>query len=176
LFSRWSVSYRGIGRFGKFLLAAFLAFALLISVAFWRVEWERLVFEGNFRIYYVLDRIVLATLALFVVLTWLFFRNYPVAIAPNVVRHTYISAIYFVGTALCLLAFTLNGLKVIAWANLGVVIVTAACFGAWAIFLTRKGQVRPPVQQVSLEDRERIERINQELLVFMGNFPKNNRP
>jgi hypothetical protein len=175
LFSRWTRSYTGIGRFGKLLLAALLGIALVVSVCIWRVEWEALVFRANFRIYYILNRVVYGTLGLFVLGTWLFFRNYPVAIAPNVVRHTYIAMVYFVGCALCQLVFTLNGRKSVPLANLAGVTITVGSFASWALLLTRKGQVAPPLQQVSPEDRERIERINEELLVFMGNVPKSGR-
>jgi hypothetical protein len=175
LFSRWTRSYRGIGRFGKFLLAVLLTGALLISVACWRTEWAALVFRENYRIYYILNRIFWATLALFVVGAWLFFRNYPVPVAPNVVRHTHVAVVYFVVSALGLLVFTLNGLKVVAQANLVIVMATAGCFCAWAVLLTREGQIAPPAQRVSVADRERIEKINQDLLVFMGDFRKPDR-
>ena len=149
--------------------------AILISIAFWHAEWEALIFARDFRIYYILDRMVWVTLALFVVGTWLFFRNYPVAIAPNVVRHTYIAAVYFGVTGMCHLAFTLVGIRIMGAINLVIVIVAPTCFTAWAILLTRTGQITPSKQQVSLEDTKRIERINDELLVFMGNVPKHDR-
>lgn len=168
LFSQWTRSYRGIGRFGKILMATLLVGAILLSIAFWPVEWKALVFAQNFRIFYILNRVVFAALALFVVGTWCFFRNYPVAIAPNVVYHTRIAAAYFTANAVSELVFTLNGMSVLAQVNLALVTITASCFTAWAIMLTRKGQIAPPAQQVPLEDRERIERLNQELLVFMA--------
>jgi hypothetical protein len=172
LFSWWTKSYKGIGRFGKILLTIFLTGAVLVSMTFYHAEWEALVFAGNFKIYYILNRIVWVTLALFVLGTWLFFRNYPVAIAPNVIRHTQISVVYFAVNALSYLTFTLNGLKVVTLINFAIVTCTTGCFFAWAVLLTRKAQARPPQQQVSLEDKTRIEQINQDLLVFMGNFPK----
>ncbi len=175
LFSWWTRSYQGIGRFGKLLLGTLLLVALVVSVALWHVEWEALVFRQNFRIYYILNRVVWGTLGLFVLGTWLFFRNYPVAIPPDVVHHTRIALVYFVGNALCELAFTMNGLRVVSIANLAIVLVTTGSFVSWAVVLTRRGQVTPEVQQVPLDDRERIERINHDLLVFMGNFPKNGR-
>jgi len=178
LFSRWSESYPGIGRFGKLLLTGILTIAVLVSIAFWNADWEALVFTRNFRIYYILDRIAWVTLALFVVCTWLFFRNYPVPIAPNVVRSTYIAMVYFVVNALSEWTFTLKGMygpAVVAPVNLMIVTSTTVCFAAWAILLTRRGEVPPPSRHVSLADRQRIERINDELLVFMGNAPKRDR-
>jgi hypothetical protein len=175
LFSRWSRSYKGIGRFGRLLLAVLLAVGLAISMAFWPMEWKALVFAQNFRVYYILDRVVWVTLALFVLGMWLFFRNYPVVIAPNVTRHAYIALLYFLPNALSYLLFTLYGRAVVAQINLAIVLSTTASFCAWAVLLTRKGQIVPAAQRVSAEDRDRIERINQELLVFMGDFPKNNR-
>jgi hypothetical protein len=172
LFSRWTRSYRGIGRFGKYLLVILLAGALLVSVACWHAEWAALVFAHNFRIYYLLNRVVFGALALFTVGTWLFFRSYPVAIAPNVFRHTHIAVVYFVTSAASLLVFTLNGLRVIRTINLLIVVISAACFCAWAILMTRRGEVTPMTQRISVEDKDRIEHLNAELLAFMGNFPK----
>ena len=175
LFSLWSKSYVGIGRFGKFLLAALLAGALLLSLLFGFAEWKALVFSHDFRVYYMMDRVIWGTLALFVLGIWQFFRKYPVSIAPNVVRHTHIAVVYFVVGAICLLLFTLNGVKVVAWANIAIVISSASCYCAWAVLLTRRGQVLTPMQQISQQDKERIERINKELLVFMREVPKNGR-
>jgi len=176
LFSRWSESYAGIGRFGRLLFTVILVSSVLISVATWRVEWEKLIFAHNFRIYYIQERIVWGTLAFFVMGTWLFFRNYPVTIAPNVLRHTYVSLVYFTGTALCLLAFTLTGLTYVAPINLTKMIIGAGSFIAWAILLTRKGEIKPKIERVSPQDKIRIEKINQDLLTFMGNFPKTGPP
>jgi hypothetical protein len=178
LFSRWTRCYRGIGRFGKLLMVFLLVSALLISMAFWPTEWEALVFAYNFRIVYVLNRVIWVTLAVFVVGTWLFFRNYPVSIAPNVIRHTYVSVVYFSVVALSEWVFTLKGLKGLAfvgWINLSIVTVSMGCYCAWAFLLTRQGQTVTQMQAVSVEDAQRIERINHELLVFMGDFPKNGR-
>jgi hypothetical protein len=172
LFSHWSRSYKGIGRFGKLLMAALLLGALGISFAFWPVEWKALVFAHSFRIYYFLNRIVWVALALFVIGTWRFFRNYPVAIAPNVVRSTYIAAVYFGLNGLSQLIFTMNGHAVVPYINIVIVTASMACYCSWAVLMTRRGQEIPPTQRISPSDAERIERINQELLVFMGEFPK----
>ncbi len=171
LFSRWTRSYKGIGRFGKLLLAVLLLGALVLSMAFCPMEWKALVFAGDTRIYYILHRIVWGTLAIFVISTWLFFRNYPVAIAPNVIRHNHVAAVYFALGALSSWAFTLNGLKVIAWVNLSMVAISLACYLAWAIRLTRKGRIPIMPPHVTIEDKARIERVNQELLGFMRRFP-----
>jgi len=176
LFSRWSASYQGIGRFGRLLFTVILVSSVLISLATWRVEWEKLIFAHNFRIYYIQERIVWGTLSIFVFGTWLFFRNYPVAIPPNVLRHTYVSMVYFTGTALCLLAFTMTGLTFLAPINLTKMIIGAGSFIAWAILLTRKGEIMPKIQRVSQEDKMRIEKINQDLLTFMEKFPKGGPP
>jgi len=171
LFSRWTRSYRGIGRFGKFLLAGLLAGALIVSIAFSWGEWKALVFAGELRIYFLLNRVTWATLGLFIVFTWLFFRNYPVAVAPNVGRHTRIAAFYYVTVALSEFAFNLTGLKVGAWLNLSLVTISLGCFSAWALLLTRKGQIVPQQQVISTTDKERIEKVNRELLVLMRKFP-----
>src|ERR1051325_296293 len=168
LFSRWTRNYRGIGRFGKILLGALLTLALIISVVWCRAEWQVLGFAGVYRFYYILNRVVWVTLASFVVAAWLFFRNYTVPLAPNVLRYTHIAVVYFAVTALSLMTFTLNGLKVEGPINLLTVLVAAGCFGAWAVRLTAKGQIAPPREVVSIQDRQNIERINRELLVFMG--------
>jgi hypothetical protein len=173
LFARWTRSYPGIGRFGKYLLTVLLAVASLVSLAFMHAEWQVPGFARGSQFYYILDRVVWGILALFVAGMWVFFRNYPVAIAPNVVRHTLVSMVYFAVGAFSMLIFTLNGSKVAPEINLSIVVSTMGCFCAWAVLLTRRGQVTPPVQFISKLDRDRIEKLNQELLGFMGDFPKN---
>jgi hypothetical protein len=172
LFSKWTRSYPGIGRFGRFLLGALILVAVLISLVWCPFEWKSLVFDDALRIYYILDRVVSLALAVFMLSVWLFFRNYPAAVAPNVVRHTHVTVIYFAISGLNVLAFTLNGLKVGALVNLSIVAVTVGCFGAWAFLLTRKGEDRASLPTVSPEDAIRIEKVNQELLILMKNFPK----
>jgi len=171
LFSRWTRSYVGIGRFGKLLMAALLVIALTISVAFWPVEWKGLVFRQDYRVFYILNRAIWVQLALFLMGTWFFFRNYPVSIASNVARYTYIAVVYFSLNALSELTFTINGLKFMSYVNLTNVTSTTACFFAWAVFLARRGQEPVAIKRVSQKDTERIERINRELLVFMGTVP-----
>lgn len=168
LFSRWTRSYKGIGRFGKLLLVVLLAASILLSAALWHSEWKALDFARNFRIYYILNRVIFGALALFVVGMWWFFRRHPVATAANVVRHTQISMVYFAGAAVGFLSFTMMGLNAVRVANLGLMVLTTVSFCAWAALLSRTGQIAPAVQRVSPEDRQRIERINQELLNLMG--------
>jgi hypothetical protein len=171
LFSKWTRSYRGIGRFGRFLFGVLISIALIVSLIFFPLEWKALFFAHDFRIYYIFTRVLMATLALFMLLVWLFFRNYPEAVAPNVVRHSHITVTCLGVNALSVLALTLNGLKVIAWVNLVIVAVSAGCFSAWAIFLTRKGEERQSVPTMPIEDVARIEQVNEELLGLMKGFP-----
>jgi hypothetical protein len=171
LFSKWTRSYPGIGRFGRYLFGALITAALLISLIGWSFEWKALVFAHDFRIYYILNRVLMATLALFTLLMWLFFRNYPAAVAPNAVRHTHITLAYLGTNALSQLAFTLNGLKVNAAVNLLLVVATFACFSTWAVFLTRKGEERDLVPVMEPEEVARIEQVNRELLGLMKKLP-----
>jgi hypothetical protein len=171
LFSKWTRSYPGIGRFGRFLFGALVSVALLVSLISWPFEWKALVLAHDVRISYILNRVLLGTLALFTLLVWLFFRNYPAAVAPNVVRHTHITMAFFAINALSWLALTLSGLKMAARVNLSIVVATFGCFSAWAILLTRKGEARESIPAMPLEDITRIERVNRELLDLMKNLP-----
>jgi hypothetical protein len=171
LFSKWTRSYPGIGRFGRYLFGVLVTVALLVSMIGWTFEWRALVFAHDFRIYYILNRVLMATLAVFTLLVWLFFRNYPAAVAPNALRHTQITVTYLATNALSQLAFTLNGLKVNAAVNLLIVVATFACFSAWAVFLTRKGEVRSTVPAMEPAEVARIEQVNRELLGLMKKLP-----
>jgi hypothetical protein len=171
LFSKWTSSYQGIGRFGKYLFGATISIALLVSVFLSRLEWEKLFFKHDFQIYYVLTRILMATLAIFIVLIWLFFRHFPESVAPNMVLHTRITAVYFVVNALSYLTLTLGGQKLVGQANLAIVLAAFLCFSGWAVFLTRKGEIRGILPQMGKEEAARIARVNQELLGLMKNFP-----
>ena len=57
--------------------------ALVVSLICWPFEWKSLVFAHDFRIYYILNRVLMAAFALFILLVWLFFRNYPSAVVPT---------------------------------------------------------------------------------------------
>jgi hypothetical protein len=171
LFSKWTRSYRGIGRFGRALFGGLIFVALLASLVLYAFEWKALFFDRDFRIYYILTRIVMATLALFIFLVWLFFRNYHAAVAPNVLRHTRTTVTYFAVNALSYLMLTLIGPKVVPLVNLLIVLAATGCFSAWAVFLTRKGEEREAIPLMEPEEIARIERVNQELLGLMKNFP-----
>jgi hypothetical protein len=171
LFSKWTRSYPGIGRFGRLLFGALISAALVISLVSWPLEWKALVVAHDVRIYFILNRVLMVALALFIVSIWLFFRNYPAPVAPNVVRHTCIAVIFFATNALSWLALTLGGLRMGALLNLTIVLAAFTCFSAWALLLTRKGEERAAIPILASEEVARIERVNQELLGLMKNFP-----
>ena len=102
---------------------------------------------------------------------WLFFRNYPAAVAPNVVRHTQITVAYFAANSLSQLAFNLNGPKLAAQVNLSLVLISAGGFAAWAILLTRDGEKKESISVMNTEEIAKTERLNQELLAFIKNLP-----
>jgi hypothetical protein len=167
LFSKWTRCYRGIGRFGQFFLGTLIFIALLISLISWPIEWKALVLYHDTRIYYMLTRVFMATLALFTLSVWLFFRNYPAPVPPNVVRHTHVTTIYLASMALSWLAFNLHQ---VAWGNLSIVVLAVGSFSAWAILLTRKGEEMESIPAMSADDIARIERVNGELLGLMKNL------
>lgn len=171
LFAKWTRSYQGIGRFGRYLFSTLVAVALLVSLICWPFEWRALVFTHDFRIYYIVNRVLMATFTIFTLLVWLFFRNYPAAVAPNVVRHSQITTIYLAVTSLSQLAFTLNGMPVNAVVNLSLVLASVGSFAAWAVLLTRAGEQRDLLPALAPEEILKIERVNRELLVLMKNFP-----
>jgi hypothetical protein len=139
LVSKWTRSRPGMGGLGRFLFAALMLSALLVSLICWPFEWRSLAFDHDLRTYYILNRVIWTVLALFTLSAWLFLRNQG-AVAPNVVSHTHITVTYFAMNALSQLALNLNGPKVAALVNLSIVLVTAGCFSAWAVLLTRKGE------------------------------------
>lgn len=172
LFSRWTTSYKGIGRFGSLLLAALVFGSIALSSVTYSQEWKALDFVTDFRIYFILHRLFFTVLALFVVGMYLFFRSFPVAIAPNVARHTHIAMFYFVVNAVAELLYNMIGHNFAEWTNLAIVSSTSLSFGAWALLLTVRGEITPPTKVIPLKDRERVQRINDDLLDLMGGISK----
>lgn len=172
LFSRWTTSYKGIGRFGNLLLAALVIGSVALSSVTYSQEWKALDFVTDFRIYFILHRLVFTVLGMFVAGMWLFFRCFPVAMPPNVVRHTYIAMFYFVANAAAEFLYNMIGHNFTEWTNVAIVCTTTLSFGAWAVLLNKRGEVMPPQQVVSLEDRDRVQRINDDLLDLMGGISK----
>jgi hypothetical protein len=172
LFSKWTRSYAGIGQFGRYLFVALMAAALVISVTMAPIEWRTPGFGQVFRVYYILNRVLMAALALFTLLLWLFFRNYPVPVAANVSRHTFITVAYLSLNALVQLAFTLGGLKTAPVVNLSLVVLSAGSFSAWAILLTQRGEAKESIPIIPPEEIAKTERINRELLALMRSLPE----
>jgi hypothetical protein len=170
LFSWWTRSYPGIGRFGRLLLAGLLVLSIGISLLYYPAEWRALIFARDLQIYSYLQRFTVTTLGLFLIGTMFFFRSYPAPIPPNVVRASRILAGYLVALTLADLSWNFFGGRFVAYSNLGIVSTTLAAFLSWAVFLTRKGQLPAQIKPVSSVEKERIERINEELLSFMKHF------
>jgi hypothetical protein len=172
LFSKWSRSYKGIGRFGRYLFVALVSAAFLVSLIGWPYEWRALVTTGDNRVYLIFNRILFATLALFTVSVWVFFHNYPTPVTKNLVRHTYITIAYLCSLAFGNWAFTLSGTRLTLFVNVSIVLSAALCFGAWAVLLTRKGEARESIPYMDPNEIEKIVRLNRELLILMRELPE----
>lgn len=167
LFSWWTRSYPGIKRFGNILLAVLLGASAGISLLFWPSEWKALDFARELQTYAYFQRFAAGALLLFLSGTLFFFRNYPAPVPPNVVRASRIMIGYLLGLTTFDLVWNFAREPIKAYCNLGIVATTFTAFLAWATFLTAEGQAPVQMKPPTAEEKDRIDRINEELLDFM---------
>jgi len=167
LFSWWTRSYPGIKRFGNVLLAVLLGASAGLSLLFWPSEWQALGFARELQTYAYFQRFAAGALLLFLCGTLFFFRNYPAPVPPNVVRASRIMICYLLGLTTFDLVWNFAHEPVKAYCNLGIVATTFTAFLAWATFLTAEGQISVQMKPPTTEEKDRIDRINEELLDFM---------
>lgn len=165
LFQRVCDHYAGIGRFGRTLVAVFSIAALIATVAtiypdIHAFTAERLTMQAVV----LFQRITATASAVFLTLAAAFFIYFRRPFKRNVVIHGWILALYFVAAASSYMLFLVHGTQMRKLLSELFLTVSASCFAAWTLFLTRRGEVTAPVPAISDRESERIERWNRELM------------
>jgi hypothetical protein len=136
-------NYSGIARFGRRALQYALLAAILISSATLAAdvaaesEAYRLLRAAN-----VMERALVSTLLIFLLLMAVFVTVYPVELSRNLVVHTIVFALYFFSKNVGLLLRNVLGPAATRTVSASFGAAACLCLFAWIISMNRKGQTR----------------------------------
>ncbi len=143
LYSLVLQNYKGIASLGRWALLGGLLISLLVSsLSLWTDLSNPT--EQFPRILYVLaiDRGVVSSLVIFLLLITGLLAWYPVPLNRNVVVHCVAYAVYFLPLALAVLLRNLTGSGTTQVVNIVQSCVTIVCLAVWIAFLNREGESR----------------------------------
>lgn len=141
LFTLVLANYQGIASLGRWVLIAGLVISIGLSGLSLSLD---LTNPGEgfpvVRFFTMMERGVMSSLAIFLLLITVFLVWYPVPLSRNVIMHSMVCAVYFLGSTMGLLVRNLVGHGVTVPVSVAMSTLDLACLIMWAVLLTRAGQ------------------------------------
>jgi hypothetical protein len=141
LYSLVLQNYAGIHSLGRWTLYGALILSVAISILTlipsWGNEPSRLLFLCT-----TVERGIVFSLVIFLLLILLFLSSYPVALNRNILIHCIVYTVYFLGISMIDLIHNVVGYEVVRQLNYVVLPITMGCYLAWIFLLTRAGENR----------------------------------
>lgn len=141
LYSLVLQNYSGIQSLGRWMLYAAIPCSILISVltlvSSWSGETYWLLFLST-----TVERGVVFSLVIFLLLIFLFLSKYPVPLNRNILVHAIIYTVFFLGISMTMFLRNVLGHEVMRILNHVLVGLSAACYLGWTLLLTRAGESR----------------------------------
>jgi len=162
IFSRWSDSFHGIGKFGKQLLLVLVVIATGLCLSTVPINWST---KGwNFAIFLMLvvNRAVHAGLAAFLILMLGFYMKFGGPVARNLKLHTWAMTAFGVANALSYFLLTSKKVSVGQYAMQA---VSAGTLIFWIVTLRSSGE-NPPETPKNPEAWAEAEAMNRQLMEF----------
>jgi len=134
--------YRGLATVGRWTLILAVVLAVGASLASLMVP-SQLTTQGHLmRYYYVAERAVYLSLALFLLTILAFMVQYPVAPSRNIVIHSFVFSFYFLGNTVLYLMVTTRGKGFLIFVTYALDACALAALGAWLALLKPAGETR----------------------------------
>jgi hypothetical protein len=134
-------NYAGIHSLGRWALYGALVFSVAVSILTLIPSWVNepywLLFVAT-----TVERGVVFSLVIFLLLILLFLSRYPVMLNRNIIVHCVVYAVFFLGISMTILVRNVVGHEVMRQVNTAVMALSAACYLVWIFFLTREGETR----------------------------------
>jgi hypothetical protein len=141
LYSLILKDYTGIYSLGQRTLYIAIFLSVCVSMLSLLPAWGN---EGFSRVFWMttVERGVVFSLLVFLLIILLFLSRYPVPLSRNVIIHSIVYTIFFAADSLITLVRNLVGpsLSIIKMLNICVLGVSAVCYLIWIFFLTRHGE------------------------------------
>ena len=162
LYSLVLKNYSGIYSLGRWTLYGALLFSVAVSLVTLILSWGN---EKYWLLFWctTVERGVVFSLVIFLLLILLFLSQYPVALNRNILVHSVVYTVFFLGISMTILIRNVVGHELMRTLNNVVLALSAACYLAWIFFLTRAGESRVMTLRHSWtsDDEQRlIEQLN----------------
>lgn len=134
-------NYAGIHSLGRWTLYGALFFSVAVSILALIPsagnDASRLLFWCT-----TVERGVVFSLVIFLLLILLFLAIYPVALGRNILVHSVVYTIFFLGISMMILIRNVVGHEIMHQLNTVVLLMNLACYAGWIFFLTHEGENR----------------------------------
>lgn len=150
-------NYPGIQSLGRWTLYGALVFSVTVSILALipsaGVESSRVLFWCL-----PVERGVVFSLVIFLLLILAFLSIYPVALCRNILVHCVVYSVFFLGISMMILIRNMVGYEITHLLNTVVLAMNLGCYAAWTFFLTREGERRITMlrQNWTPEDEQRL--------------------
>jgi hypothetical protein len=136
--------YRGIYTLGRWALYFSITTSVFLSALTLLPRLDSPAFLANrlLSYYFVIERGLVCSLVLFLVLILVLLRGFPVRLSRNIIIHCFLYSLLFLSNTLALLLRGLFGWQISQPVNLLLMSITAICVLMWAILLNAKGEAR----------------------------------
>jgi len=168
IFGRWTVSFPGIGAFGRKLVVVILIVAAVVAASTIPVAWPPGAWMQAVKLTLIATRAVNIGFSLFLLLTLVFFRKFGGPVAPNLRRHTWAMAAYVTATSASYFVATASGLlgkQTLVVSNILLPAVTLTALTFWIFAFKRAGETQPDTvgDESQWEEAEEMNRHMQRL-------------
>lgn len=171
-------NYTGIHSLGRWTLYAALIFSVTVSVLALipsaGTESSHLLFWCT-----TVERGVVFSLVIFLLLILAFLSIYPVALCRNILVHCVVYSAFFLSISMMILIRNVVGYEVMHLLNTVVLVMNLACYGAWIFFLTREGEQRITMLRhnwMPSDEQRLIEQLNHINVTLMRAARKEHHP
>jgi len=141
IYSKVLRNYPGIASLGRWVLTGALVVAIGVSGLSLSVDFSNAGEQFKWILLItVIERGVMSSLAIFLLMITMFLVWYPVPLSRNVVVHSMVCALFFLGATTSLLVRNVTGHQVTLFVNVALGTIDLACFVMWAVLLSRAGE------------------------------------
>jgi len=155
-------NYTGIQSLGRWTVYGALTFSIAVSILTLipsaGAESSRLLFWCL-----PVERGVVFSLVIFLLLILLFLSIYPVALSRNILIHCVVYTVFFLGISMMILIRNVVGDASMHVLNTVVLMMNLACYAAWILLLTREGEKRVTTMRhnwTQPEEQRLIDQLN----------------
>jgi hypothetical protein len=140
IFSRWTISFPGIGTFGRGLFAVLVAISLGLSLSTLPAMWSRGGWAVALRVTAMTSRFSSACFAFFLLLTIAFFSKFGGPVAPNLRRHSWSMAVFATANAISYFVLSTRAFRLTSFL---LDAATLLALGYWIFAFRKSGELKP---------------------------------